>query len=361
MSTSYTATYYNASRHFYQATIFVSSVTISIRYRDEERQEKDVYWLADHITAFHEQEMSSELQYRNKQGETERLVIRDAALLQALKKNLAHNRAVGKRHKRILGSVWTKLTVIAGIIIAVLLITYLWLMPLLGERVAMGFSKEEEINIGEQMYRVVLAQYRKDAYKTAILNDFYKQLNYAVGYPVQITVVESKETNAFAIPGGHIIVYDAILDRMKTPEELAALLGHEASHIQLRHSLRSIFRNQARKMFLSLILGNQSGIVSAVVNNADELKGLQYSRSLETEADDNGIQLMVKSNINPNGMLRLMQLLQQESGGTEPAAFLSTHPMFKERISNIEKQIQQLPAVTTNDGELKKTFHSIYE
>jgi predicted Zn-dependent protease len=361
MNTTYTATYHNAAGHFYQATIYLSSVTISIRYRDENNEEKDVYWLAQDVIAFQENDISSELQYRNKQGETERLVIRDPQLVQALKKTLAHHRLFGKTHTRVLGSVWMKLALIAGIIVAVLLITWLWLMPWLGERMAKGFSKEDEINMGEQMYQSVLVQYKKDEHKTAILNNFYKQLQYNVGYPIQITVVESNEINAFAIPGGHIVVYDAILDRMKTPEQLAALLGHEASHIALRHSLRTIFRELARKMFLALVVGNESGIVSVVVNNADELKGLQYSRSLETEADNNGLQLMVKSHIDTQGMLRLMQLLQQESGGREPAPFLSTHPVFKERISNIEKQLQQLPPVTTDNEELKKIFHSIYE
>lgn len=361
MSTTYTATYYNASGHFYQATIFLSPVTIAIRYRNEENQEKDVYWLTKDVIAFHEHAMNTELQYRNKEGQTERMVIRDELLLQALKKNLAHHKLFGKAHTRVLGSVWTKLAVVAGIIIAILLIAYLWLVPWLGERMAMGISKEQEISMGEQMYQSVLLQYKKDAHKTAMLNEFYKQLHYNTGYPVQITVVESGEVNAFAIPGGHIVVYDAILDRMKTPDELAALLGHEASHIQLRHSLRSIFRSLARSMFLMLITGNQSGIVSGVIENADQLKGLQYSRSLETEADNNGIQLMSQNHINVKGMLRLMQLLQQESGGAEPSPFLSTHPVFKERISNVEKQIQQLPGANTENQELKKIFHEIYE
>jgi predicted Zn-dependent protease len=223
------------------------------------------------------------------------------------------------------------------------------------------FSKEAEINLGEQMYQSVKLQYRIDNQKTAILNEFYKQLHYDVGYPVSITVVESKEMNAFAIPGGHIVVYDAILDQMKTPEELAALLGHEASHIALRHSLRNVFRSMARQMFIAIIAGDQSGIVSVVVNNADALKGLQYSRSLETEADDNGLQLMEKSNINPQGMRRLMQMLQKESGAGEPSAFLSTHPVFKDRIQHIETRLKQLPAITTANDSLKTIFHSIYE
>jgi predicted Zn-dependent protease len=115
-------------------------------------------------------------------------------------------------------------------------------------------------------------------------------------------------------------------------------------------------------MFLSLIVGSESGIASVVVDNANALKQLQYSRSLETEADNNGLQLMAKNNINVQGMLRLMTMLQKESsGGVEPSPFLSTHPVFKDRIHNIEKQIQQLPAVTTSNENLQQLFHSIYE
>ena len=361
MSTTYSATYHDATGRFYPATIFLSAVTITIRYTDEENHEKDVYWLTKDLVAYEEQVTGSELQYRNNNGGVERLVIRDAQLIQALKKTLGRHRLFSKAHTRVLGSVWMKLTVIFLVIIALLVLLYLWFIPWLGERMAKGFSKEKEISMGEQMYQAELSQFTVDARKTAILNDFYKQLHYDTGYPVAITVVESNEMNAFAIPGGHIVVYNAILDRMKTPEELAALLGHEASHIALRHSLRAIFRNLARQMFLALVLGNESGVASVVVGNADELKQLQYSRSLETEADDNGMQLMAKNNINTWGMLRLMQLLQQETGGAEPAPFLSTHPVFKDRISNIEKQLQQLPPVTTENDNLKKLFHSIYE
>lgn len=361
MNTTYSGTYHDASGRYYQAVIFLSAVTITIRYRDEADLEKEVYWLTKDLTAFNEQVVGSVLQYRNNKGQTERLSVRDPQLVQALKNTLAHHRLFGKAHSRVLGNIWVKLGVIATILLIILIGIYAWLMPWLGDRMASRFSKDQEINMGEQMYQAVMQQYKVDAHKTEVLNAFYEQLHYDIGYPVKITVVESNVMNAFAIPGGHIVVYDAILEQMKTPEELAALLGHEGSHIALRHSLRNIFRDLSQKMFISLLLGNESGIASVVVNNANALQQLQYSRSLETEADDNGLQLMAKNNIKTQGMVRLMQMLQKESSGAEPAPFLSTHPVFKDRISHIEKQIQQLPAVTTSNDNLKKLFHEIYE
>jgi predicted Zn-dependent protease len=358
MNTTFSATYYNAAGHFYQATIFVSSVTITIRYTNEYNEQQDVNWLVKDITAFNEQAMSTELQYRN---QPERLVVRDEALLLALKNNLRHHRLVGKTHNRIFGSVGARLALIAGIIVAIFLAAYLWLFPWLGERVAMNFSKEYEISMGEQMYKSIAATYKIDTHKTALLNKFYKQLHYKVDYPIQITVVESNEMNAFAVPGGHIVVYDAILDKMKTPEELAALLAHEGSHVALRHSLRNVFRSLARKTFLALLFGSQSGMIAAAVDHADELKGLQYSRKLETEADDNGLQLMVANHVNPQGMLRLMQLLEKEGRGPEMPAILSTHPVFDNRIENIKQQLKKLPETNTENQELKTIFHAIYE
>ena len=361
MSTTYSATYHDAAGRFYSATIFLSAVTITIRYQDENNQQKDVNWLTKDITGFQQQSIQSEIQYKNNRGETERLSIRDEQLVQALRKTLSHHRAFGNAGSRVAGNVWTKLAIIALIILFILLGAYLWFVPWLGERIANSFSKETEISLGEKMYESMIPQYKIDSGKTVILNEFYKELHYDVGYPVTITVVDSKEMNAFAMPGGHIVVYSTILENMKTPEELAALLGHEASHIGLRHSLRNIFRDLSRKMFLALLFGNDSGITAVVVSNANALKQLEYSRSLETEADDNGLQLMAKNNINVQGMVKLMQMLQKESGGAETSPFLSTHPVFKDRIENIEMQIKKLPAITTGNDRLKKLFHAIYE
>ena len=361
MDYTHPAVYYTALGQRYEGIIFISPVTITIRYQDEVNQEKDVYWLTDNLMSLNEQPTGAELLYPAKEGGTERLVISDVSTVQVLKKNLRHHRLLNRAAVQVLGSVWSKLLFFFVIIIGLLLAAYFWWIPALGERIANNFSKDSEISMGEQMYQSVTATYKTEVQKTAAVNAFFKQLSYNIDYPVQITVVESGEMNAFAIPGGHIVVYDAILERMKTPEELAALLAHEASHVALRHSLKNMFRSFSRKMFLALVTGNQSGIVSVAVDNADELKGLSYSRSLETEADNNGLQLMAKSHINTEGMLWLMQLLQKESGSAEPTAILSTHPVFKERLANIQKQLQQIPAAATQDEELKKLFHAIYE
>lgn len=358
MTTSFPATYYSAAGHPFAATVFVSPVTITIRFRDQE-QAHELYWLTSDLTGFDEQPFA--LHYRNKDGGAERLLVQDTSLQLALKTALRHHKLFAPAHKRVLSNIWVKLGILLGLILALLLMAYLWWIPALGDRIARHFDKQSEIDMGEKMYQAMASDFPIDQEKTRLLNQFYQELHFAVDYPVQITVVTSDISNAFAIPGGHIVVYDAILDRMKTPEELAALLAHEASHVALRHSLRNIFRMLSRKMFLSLITGGQNDLAAAAINNADELKGLQYSRSLETEADDNGLQLMTRSHIDVMGMERLMELLQKESNSAEPPALLSTHPIFSDRIDNIRKRVKELPVVSTSNPKLKEIFKAIYE
>lgn len=339
MNKTYAAVYYNSSGRFHNATIFLSSITLSIRFTDENHEVKDVYWLAENIFSFEEEAVGSVVKYKNKDGQTERLVIRDPELVQAIKKHFSHHRFVGGWKHHVLGNTRNKIILFLSILLALILAGYFWFVPWIGERVASNISKEWEISMGEKMHQSMMSQYKIDSSRTKLINAFFKELRYDLNYPVSITVVDSKELNAFAVPGGHIVVYRPILDRMREPEELAALLSHEVSHIELRHSLRNIFRSMARKMFLMMIVGNESGLAGFLVDNADNLKGLEYSRSLETEADNYGIGLMNSANIDPTGMLGLMEMLQKETIGKEPAAFLSTHPVFKSRIENIKSQI----------------------
>ena len=357
MNQKFGAVYYNSSNRFYNATIFLSSITLSIRYTDEANQLNDVYWLAENIVSLEEEGTGWTLKYNNNQGKTERLMVRDPALLQAIKKHFSHHRFMGGWKHHVLGNTRNKIFIFLSILLALILAGYFWLVPWVGERVAKNISKEWEISMGAKMHSAMLDQFRVDTIKTKYINDFFKELGYNIHYRVSITVVESKEVNAFAVPGGHIVVYRPILDKMKEPEQLAALLSHEASHIELRHSLRNLFRSMARKMFLAMIIGNESGIAGFLVDNADNLKGLEYSRSLETEADNYGIGLMKSSGIDPAGMLGLMEILQKETGGKEPSAFLSTHPVFKSRIENIKELVEQ----TGSTVEMKEKLEPIFK
>lgn len=355
------AIYRDAAGREYPAILYMSQVTLTIRFTDEENRQRDVYWLAAQFTGLEESAFDSRLQYRNQDGKNELLIIRDTGTLQKLK-NIYRHTAINKSlYYRFFGTAKRKLLALVALVITLALLAYFLVIPWVAERAAMNFSKEYEMSLGEQMYKATLQQYKVDSARTVILNQFYQRLYYKIDYPVEVTVVESDDVNAFAIPGGHIIVLSAILDDMKTPEQLAALLAHEGSHIAHRHSLRNLFRSAGRGIFVTLLFGTDNGIVSSLATNADALKGLEYSRALETEADNSGMSLMRENGIDPSGMLKLMEQLKANSPSESTPGFMSTHPVFEERMENIRRQIGKQDTGAAMNPELRRLFHELYE
>ncbi len=111
---------------------------------------------------------------------------------------------------------------------------------------------------------------------------------------IRITVVNDNTVNAFALPGGRIVVYSALLKEIGSYPELAALLSHEFTHVNNRHSTKSIFRNLGSKVFLGLLFGKFGSVTAVLVDHADNLKSLKYSRKLEKEADIEGLAIIGK-------------------------------------------------------------------
>ncbi len=232
---------------------------------------------------------------------------------------------------------------LAGCLIALLLIllpllaAFLWLAPALAEGAAGKVSPEVEKQIGDAWYRNLTSQYRVDSLKTRLAQEFYDSLHYNSRYPIKITVVREPVVNAFALPGGGIVVFDSIIGIMDAPEQLAALLAHEASHVELRHSTRAVFRQLANHLLLSLIFGDDGSISGIVGQQSSELAGLSYSRSLELEADQHGLEYLKKSRIPLRGM---SDLFRKMNAGTKSQPdvpnFLSTHPGLEERIHRAE-------------------------
>lgn len=243
---------------------------------------------------------------------------------------------------------------VVGCLVAILLVlglmlaVYFWLVPFVVDQAARKVPPDIEQKVGDSWYQALTAEYKPDTAKTRWVQAFYDSLGYAGAYPIRITVVQEPVVNAFALPGGRIVVFDGILRIMDRPEQLAALLGHEASHVELRHSTRAVFRELANSLFFSLFLGDYGDISTIIVQQGDQLAGLSYSRSLELEADARGFQLMQQSRVPTSGMRDLFQKMKDSeagSGASDAPNFLSTHPSLEERVRVGEEKIAAEGAV----------------
>lgn len=209
-------------------------------------------------------------------------------------------------------------------------------------------STGQERALGEQFYKGIISNESIDSVKTKIVREFAGAMVLSKTYPIQVTVVKDKTVNAFALPGGHIVIYSGIIDAMRTPEELAALLGHEASHVNQRHSLRNMLRTAASGLLVSVLVGDVGGVSAVLLENANTLRNLSYSRGLEKEADHEGMLLLLQNQINPVGMQQLMESLEREHKDLPGiVSFISTHPLTKDRIKQAAAFIKEHAAASS--------------
>lgn len=172
-------------------------------------------------------------------------------------------------------------------------------------------------------------------------------------YNIRVHISPHQMVNAAAFPGGHIIVFQGLLNKAETPEELAGVLAHEIQHVMLRHSTRGILRSMASSILLTLITGDVNGSMSAVLELAGGLEGLAHSRAMERQADVEGMEMILAANIDPAGMIRMFEKLQAleqpvipaskteepEDGSASWTEYLSTHPAGQNRVSEMKKQV----------------------
>ena len=152
-------------------------------------------------------------------------------------------------------------------------------------------------------------------------------------------VANQKEINAFAAPGGVVVVNSGLLYAITSPEELAGVLAHEIAHAELRHSLKGIVKSLGLRALASLILGDYGG--TALSEGMKKLAELGFSREAEREADREGLRRLVAAGIDPEGMVRFFEILEKEKQ-LAPPEFLSTHPDNSDRIAALKSEIALL-------------------
>ena len=154
-------------------------------------------------------------------------------------------------------------------------------------------------------------------------------------------LADDKMVNAFAVPGGDIVVNRGLLTATRSPEELAGVLAHEIQHVALRHSLQGVVRGAGLSLLFAIVIGDASATLAGQA--ADRLLGLKFSRDAEREADEHGFGLLLMRGINPHGMVAFFATLAKQGGAT-PATLLSTHPTSAEREAALATRLKKMPA-----------------
>lgn len=139
--------------------------------------------------------------------------------------------------------------------------------------------------------------------------------------------------NAFALPGGTIVITDAMVQTAESPEEVLAVLAHELGHVERRHAMRHVLQDSAAAVTAAAVTSDAASLGVAVAGLPAVLAQTKYSREFETEADDFAFQLLRRRRLSPEAFATLMERLTRKQQDAERAfAFVSSHPVTAERI-----------------------------
>ena len=229
--------------------------------------------------------------------------------------------------------------------------------PVSGKKQVSLLSEAEELAIGREQD----AQIRQEmgVYGDRGLEQYVSEIgqelarnSHRPNLPWSFTIVDNAAINAFALPGGYVYVTRGILAYLDDESELAGVLGHEIGHVVKRHSIKQMQQAQGANVGVTLacvltrICESQAG--QAAIQVGGTALFAKFSRADETEADEEGIQNVVRAGISPNGIPEMFQILlnERQSNPSAVEGWFATHPMEEDRIANTRAIIAQInPAV----------------
>jgi beta-barrel assembly-enhancing protease len=233
------------------------------------------------------------------------------------------------------------------------------------------YSPETDVQVGKQNARMLEKRLplcndpKVDAYLTKLGMSLVAKLpTRGVQYPWEFHCVNSKEINAFALPGGFVFVNRGAIEAADNEAQLAAVMGHELSHVVLRHGTAQASKAQlmqgAAGIFGGIFGGSAGGAVlsQGVALGAGGLL-LRYSRSDETQADVLGTQTLYDVGYDPRAMAQFFEKLEAETKGKNPPQFLSDHPNPGNRIERVDEEIDKLGGVPPNAKRDSAEFEAI--
>ena len=164
----------------------------------------------------------------------------------------------------------------------------------------------------------------------------------------EVVVFDSDDVNAFALPGGRIGVYTGLLKVTHNQDQLAAVIGHEVSHVLAQHSNERLSQKQVANIGMSAadqLLKNtttKAPAMAALGMGVQYGVLMPYSRAHETEADVLGLQLMAVAGFNPQESVSLWHNMAVASKGSAPLEILSTHPSDQTRIKELQSLVPRV-------------------
>ena len=218
-----------------------------------------------------------------------------------------------------------------------------------------GISQQQEVQMGQEYAQQINAQLpivqdpELNRYIN-VLGDSIAGLTSRKDLDWHFFIVDAKEVNAFAVPGGFVYVNRGLIERTDQMDELAGVLGHEIGHVVRRHTVKQMEKAQGANIGVTLacVLTSicNSQAAGAAINIAGGAVFARFSRQDEAQADEEGVKNTVRAGISPAGMVTMFQKLLDERNSRPGAveSWFLTHPLEEDRIRAVQALINTVPA-----------------
>jgi len=202
-------------------------------------------------------------------------------------------------------------------------------------------SKEEEIALGREIAGNLLgaAPLVKDAALQKYVNSVGRWVasqSERADLPWRFGVIESEDINAFATPGGYIMITKGLYRKLTNEAQLAGVLGHEIGHVVKKHQLKVLQKQQLLNIgagFLSSKYAKDNKLISKAIGTGAEISARSLDKSAEYEADRLGLSYATRSGYEPYGLTEVLQIIGQTNKSDSSVALLfKTHPHPDERL-----------------------------
>jgi predicted Zn-dependent protease len=223
--------------------------------------------------------------------------------------------------------------------------------PATGRTFSTPISEQQEAQLGREEHPKILAEFGGEYKEKPALTAYVSSVGQFIAATSErkdvtytFTVLNTPDVNAFAVPGGYIVVLRGLLEEMRTAEELAGVLAHEIQHVLRRHSTKALVQHISTGLLLTAVSGDVSGVMAYGLEGARVLGQLSYGRAAEEEADILGMRLVIAAGLDPQGMIAFFEATQKdERRGPGRPVYLSSHPGAADRIARLTRLAQAAP------------------
>jgi Zn-dependent protease with chaperone function len=227
-------------------------------------------------------------------------------------------------------------------IFCTLLAAYFFGLPAAAKHIAARIPMETEQSLGRQAltwldkkgwFKPTKLDFDRQKTITDGFDGLRKDLPLRDYYHLEFRSGKTFGPNALALPGGIIVITDAMVEAAQTTEEVLAVLAHEIGHVELRHTMRSVLQNSVVAAGAAVVTSDAASLSVAVAGLPALLAQTKYSRQFEVAADEYAFRLLKRNGYSPTAFASLMERLSKKYGkGTGSFAYVSTHPVTAERV-----------------------------